>query len=508
MTDDADERPPVADPVWQDDGEDDGFEPWVAGVYDGDAEDDGEEGGGGPPAVVVAPGAPARPEAPLLAIVGRPNVGKSRLFNRLTASRFAIVEDLPGVTRDRQYGEGHWNHHRYQVVDTGGFEPEAEDILLTQMREQADLAIAEADIILFVMDVHAGVLPADLEIADRLRRTRKPVFAVINKVDGPRQEMLLADFWSLGFEDLYPTSAEHGRGYDDLMEALLPLIPRQPDPEVDDDPDIRVAVLGRPNAGKSTLVNRILGEERLLTSDIPGTTRDSVNTWLEQDGRRYLFIDTAGIRRKRSIRERVERYAVVQSFKSIDRAEVILYLIDASEGLTTQDQRICGLAHDKGRSLILVLNKWDAVQKDHRTADAWMRALRESLRFATYAPIVTISAKSGQRVHRLLPLIHEVHAQFQRRVTTSMLNQVLRQALVRNPPRSKGTQHLKVYFGSQVATRPPTFMFVVNDPDLVHFSYQRYLQNVLREEFGFEGVPLKIFFRARKRYEEDDVETT
>jgi GTP-binding protein len=440
---------------------------------------------------------------PLYAIVGRPNVGKSRLFNRMTGTRFAIVEDMPGVTRDRQYGDGEWEGRRFQVVDTGGFEPESEDVLLSQMREQARLAVAEADSIVFVLDAQSGLLPADRDIAMLLRSAKKPVFVAVNKVDGPRHDALVADFWEIGFEHLYAVSAEHGRNFDELMDDLCAEAPKV-DERPADDSLVRVAVLGRPNAGKSTLVNRLLGEDRLLTSDIPGTTRDSINTWLVRDGQRYLFIDTAGIRRRRSIDLTVEKYAVVQSFKAIDRADVVLYVIDATAGITTQDQRLVGLVAEKGRALVLVLNKWDAVEKDHRTADAYIRHVREELKFATYAPIVTISALTGQRSHRLFPMIEAAHAQFIRRITTSELNGVVREALIRNPPKSWGNQRLKLYYASQVATRPPTFLFAVNNPDLVHFSYRRYLTNMLRAAFAFEGTPLKMFFRGRKKGDSDE----
>jgi GTP-binding protein len=446
---------------------------------------------------------PERRHTPLIAIVGRPNVGKSRFFNRLTGTRFAIVEDLPGVTRDRQYGDGKYGRYHYQVVDTGGFEPDSEDILLSQMRKQAQLAIDEADLIFFVMDGQAGLMPADREIARMLRHTVKPTFYIVNKVDGPKHELNVSEFWELGCDALFPVSAEHGRNYDELMDAVIPYLPSEDDIDIHE-PHVRIGVLGKPNAGKSTLINRLLGENRLLTSDIPGTTRDAINTFLDHGDKRYLLIDTAGIRRKRSIEEQVERYAVVQSFKAIDRSDVVIYMIDAVQGLTTQDQRICGLAHDKGRGLILVFNKWDLVVKDHRTADQYIRALREDLKFATYAPVITMSALGGQRVHRLFPLIDSVFEQYQRRVTTSRLNTMLREAIARNPPKSRHNQTLKIYFCSQVATRPPTFMFVVNDPKLVHFSYERYLQNILRQEFGFEGVPLKIFFRARKQHDPDE----
>jgi len=440
---------------------------------------------------------------PLIAIVGRPNVGKSRLFNRMTGTRFAIVEDMPGVTRDRQYGEGTWDGRHFQVVDTGGFEPDSEDILLSQMREQAELAMRAADIIVFVMDARSGLLPADLDIATMLRQATKPVYYVVNKVDGPRQELEIGEFYQLGVDTIFAISAEHGRNYDELLDAIEPYLPRTSDIVVDPSM-IKVAVLGRPNAGKSTLINRLLGEDRLLTSAIPGTTRDAINTYLERDEQRYLFIDTAGIRRKRSIHEQVEKYAVVQSFKSMDRADVVVYMIDATEGLTTQDQRVLGMIHDKGRALVLLLNKWDQVVKDHRTADELVKHLREELRYVTYAPIMTTSALTGQRIHRLFPLIHGAFEQYTRRVSTSKVNNYIREAIRKNPPKVRSRHRLKIYYGSQVAVRPPTIMLSVNDPQLVHFSYERYLMNAFRRDFGFEGTPVKFFFRGRAKSDVGD----
>ena len=377
------------------------------------------------------------PAAPLIAIVGRPNVGKSRLFNRMTRTRFAIVEDMPGVTRDRQYGEGTWDGRAFQVVDTGGFEPDSTDELLTQMREQARIALEEADIILFVLDSQSGLMQADRDIAALLRRSRKPIHVVANKVDGESQIAETAEFWELGIGDVYPVSAEHGLGFADLMDEVAEHLPRATHQGRDEDM-IRVAVVGRPNAGKSTLINRLLGQDRLLTSNVPGTTRDAINTRLTVGGQRYLFIDTAGIRKKKKIFETVEKYSVVQAFKAMDRADVAVLVLDATEPVSTQDQRICGLAHDKGCGLIIVLNKWDLVEKDHKTADAYVRMLRDEFKFAAYAPVVTISAMTGQRVHRLLPLINDVAEQRGRRVSTASVNQFLEATVRRRSPPQKG----------------------------------------------------------------------
>lgn len=438
--------------------------------------------------------------APLIALVGRPNVGKSRLFNRMTGTRFAIVEDMPGVTRDRQYGSGSWDGRRFQVVDTGGFEPDSEDVLLKQMRSQAQLAMDEADIIFFVLDGRAGLMPADEDIARMLRQSRKPVVHIVNKIDGPSQEANTAEFYALGVADIFPLSAEHGYGYGDVLDHVREWLPKEEE-RAENDGIVRVGVLGKPNAGKSTLVNKLLGTDRLLTSDIPGTTRDAINTWLRIDDKEYLFIDTAGIRRKRSIKEDVERYSVVQSFKAMDRADVVLYVLDAEAGVTNQDQRICGLAVDKGCGLILILNKWDAIKKDHRTIDEYVQRLRDDFKFATFAPIITISALTGQRVHRLFPMIDEVAETRAGRISTSKLNDFVQWAVGKNPPKSRMNQRLKIFYATQVSTRPPTFMFVVNKPELLHFSYERYLHNTFRSHFGFEGTPIKMFYRARKKNE-------
>ncbi len=439
---------------------------------------------------------------PLVAIVGRPNVGKSRLFNRLTRTRHAIVEDMPGVTRDRQYGDAKWGNRRFQVVDTGGFEPEATDMLLVQMREQAQLAMEQADIIIFVMDGVAGLLPADIEICNLLRRTDKPVLTAVNKIDAEKHEAYVGDFYTLGLEQVFPVSAEHGRNMDELLDAVLELVPVDESYGEPDDELIRVAVIGKPNAGKSSLVNHLLGEERLLTSDVPGTTRDSINTYVEYEGRKYLFIDTAGVRRKRSIGHQVEKYSVVHSFKAVDRADVVLYVVDATEGVVGQDQRLAGLVDTKGRGMVILLNKWDLVEKTHKTADEYIQAVRDHVKFFPNAPIMTMSALTGQRMHRVLPLVDEVHAQFVRRIGTGELNRWIEAALRRNPPKAKGASRLKVFYVSQVSTRPPTFMLVVNSPELVHFSYHRYLVNSLREAYGFTGVPVKMFFRGRGKKEE------
>lgn len=434
--------------------------------------------------------------APLIAIVGRPNVGKSRMYNRMTKSRFAIVEDMPGVTRDRQYGDGEWDDRVFQVVDTGGFEPDSTDELLRQMREQAEIAIHEADIVFFMVDARAGVTNADREIASMLRQVNRPVFLLANKIDNEEQMLLASEFYELGVHEVFPISAEHGTGYNEVMEQIADLLPPKVE-RPDDDTQIRVAVVGRPNAGKSTFINKLLGEDRLLTSNIPGTTRDAINTILRTDTNEYLFIDTAGIRKKKRIYELVEKYSVVQAFKALDRADIAIIMLDATEPFSSQDQRIAGLAHDKGCGMIFVLNKWDLVKKDHKTADEYVRKVRETFKFASYAPVVTISAATGQRVHKLLELINDVHHQYTRRISTSDANFFLAQALRRRSPPQSSSKQMRFYFASQVAARPPTFMFAVNNPGLLHFSYERFLINNLRECFGFKGVPIKVFYRGK-----------
>jgi GTP-binding protein len=436
---------------------------------------------------------------PLIALVGRPNVGKSRLFNRMTRTRSAIVVDKPGITRDRQYGDGEWYGHVFNVVDTGGFDPHTEDVLLVQMRSQARLAIEEADIVFFLVDGREGITSSDLEIAQLLRMTDKPVYPVVNKIDGPKHEPLIGEFWELGFPRVFGLSAEHGFLMDDLMDDVVTLLPTREEVEAEYDGDgpLRVAVIGKPNAGKSTLVNRFLKTDRLLTSHIPGTTRDAIDTLVTVDEEEYLFIDTAGIRRRRSISLLEEKFSVVQAFKAIDRAEVVLYLLDAEDGLTEQDQRLIRLCKDKGKPHILLVNKWDLVEKDSGTAGEWVKSVRDELDYAAYAPIVFISALSGQRVHRILAPVREVYVEWNRRVSTSQLNRWLEVTTRRNSPPIYKRRRVRLYYASQVGVRPPTFMVSANYPEAVAESYRRFLLNRLREEFGFGGTPLKIFFRKR-----------
>jgi GTPase len=432
----------------------------------------------------------------LIAIVGRPNVGKSRLFNRLSQRGDAIVHDVEGVTRDRQYADGEWYERRYTVIDTGGFVPEAEEAMLRQMRNQAQLAMDEADLIIFMLDARQGVLPADREIAQMLREATKPVLFAVNKVDSPVDpEQHVAEFYELG-EELYPISAEHGHGVAALMDDVIAHIPEDQGEE-GFDPFARVAVVGKPNAGKSSIINALLGKERLLTSEVAGTTRDAVDTRIARGDQEYLLIDTAGLRRKKKISQRLEEFAVVQAISSIDRCDVVLFVVDAIEGVTWQDKKIAGVIENRGKACVLLVNKWDLVVKATDTAGQYVRAIRHEMPFMSFAPILFTSALTGQRVPKILDEVDVVFEQYNRRIQTAEVNRFLEQALAEhNPPMHKG-RPVKFYYASQVATRPPTFLFSVNRPEGVKPSYRRYLVNKLREVYGFEGTPIKTVLRGR-----------
>lgn len=435
---------------------------------------------------------------PIVAIVGRPNVGKSTLFNRLIGHRRAMVDDTPGVTRDRNYAHINRFDKPFILVDTGGFEPVTSDRMLQQMREQSSLAMDEADVILFMMDARSGLTPADVEVAQMLRKVKKPVFYVINKVDGDRLENESAEFYSLGIEPLYTISAEHNRGVVDLVESLMDVFPPA-DPREADDELTKIAVVGRPNVGKSSLVNRLLGFERVVANPTPGTTRDSIDTLFMCNKKPYLLIDTAGIRRKGKTTEKLEKYSVVDSLRSIERADVVLMVIDAEEGVTEQDERIAGYIHEAGRGCIFVINKWDVLPKDNATFDAYTDKIRYGFKYLAYAPIVFVSAMSGQRIGKIMSTVDEVMAQYIRRVSTAELNRVFSEATeTHHAPLSHG-RRIKFYFSTQVATRPPSFVIFTNQPENIHFSYERYLVNRFREAFGFGGVPLRLMFRGRDK---------
>lgn len=435
---------------------------------------------------------------PLVAIVGRPNVGKSTLFNRLLGHRRAIVDDTPGVTRDRNYADITRFEKPFILIDTGGFEPVTENRLLQQMREQSRLAIEEADVIIFMMDARTGLTPADTEVAGMLRRVKKPVFYVVNKVDGDKLENESAEFYSLGAGELHTISAEHNRGVIDLVESILDVFPHTTAEEVAEN-ITRIAVVGRPNVGKSSLVNRLLGFERVVANPTAGTTRDSVDTPFTCNKKPYVLIDTAGIRRKGKTTEKLEKYSVCDALRSIERADVVLMVIDAEEGVTEQDERIAGYIHEAGKGCVFVINKWDVLEKDNTTLGIYIAKIRDGFKYLAYAPIVCVSAKTGQRTGKIITTVDEVMSQYCRRVTTSQLVQVFNGAIeAHHAPLSHG-RRVKFYFATQVATRPPAFVIFTNQPDNIHYSYERYLINKFREAFGFDGVPLRLIFRGRDK---------
>ncbi len=434
---------------------------------------------------------------PLIAIVGRPNVGKSMLFNRIAGKRLSIVEDTPGVTRDRLYADSDWSGRAFAIVDTGGIEPTADNEILLFMREQAMLAIEMADVILFVTDITTGVTAADSEIANMLLRSRKPVVLAVNKMDSiGTVNPDIYEFYSLGLGDPIAVSAVHGHGTGDMLDACLEHFPPEDDGAGKED-IVRVAIIGKPNVGKSSLVNKILGETRVIVSDVAGTTRDAVDTPFENEQGRYMFIDTAGLRRRSKVGNRIEKYSVLRTEMAVERADVCLIMIDAREGVTEQDTKVAGLAHEAGKASVIIVNKWDLVEKETNTMEHMREAIRRDLSYMTYAPILFISALSGQRVDRVFELINYVNEQQRTRLTTGMLNNVLADATARvQPPTDKG-RRLKIYYMTQVGVRPPTFVCFCNDAELFHFSYQRYLENQIRAVFGLDATPIRLVVRQK-----------
>lgn len=434
---------------------------------------------------------------PIVAVVGRPNVGKSTLFNKLVGRRLSIVDDTPGVTRDRIYGDCEWLNHNFLLIDTGGIEPTSDDIILSQMRRQAQLAIDSADVIIFVTDIRTGVVATDEEVAAMLLKSGKPIVLCVNKCDTIGEPpMEFYEFYNLGLGEPIRVSSVHGHGTGDLLDEVIQYFPEEDENEEDDD-RIKVAVIGKPNVGKSSLINAIAGEDRAIVSDIAGTTRDATDTLIKNKFGKFVFIDTAGIRRKSKVEEAIEKYSVLRARMAVERATVCVIMIDAQEGFTEQDSKVAGIAHDLGKACIIAVNKWDAVEKDGKTMDSYRKKLMNDFSFMSYAPIIFISAKTGQRLDRLFELIKYVDSQNAMRISTGKLNDILAEATARvQPPTDKG-RRLKIYYITQASTRPPTFVCFVNRKDLFHYSYQRYIDNQIREVFGLEGTPTKMVIRER-----------
>ena len=432
---------------------------------------------------------------PVVAIVGRPNVGKSTIFNRIVGERISIVEDIPGITRDRIYSSAEWLAYDFKIIDTGGIEI-GDEPFLEQIRQQAEIAIDEADVIIFMTNGREGVTSADEQVARILYRSSKPIVLAVNKVDNPDMKNQIYDFYSLGFGEPYPISGSHGLGLGDMLDAVAKSF--KPQDEVDYGEEvIKFSLIGRPNVGKSSLVNALLGEERVIVSDIAGTTRDAIDSPYKYDSQEYVIIDTAGMRKKGKVYETTEKYSVLRALRAIERSDVVLVVIDAEEGIIEQDKKIAGYAHDAGRAVIMVVNKWDAVDKDEKTMDRFEKNLREHFQFLDYAPVVFLSALTKKRIHTLLPVINMASENHSMRVQSSILNEVVMDAVAMNPTPTHNAKRLKIFYATQVAVKPPTFVIFVNDVELMHFSYERFLENRIREAFGFEGTPIRLIARAR-----------
>ena len=435
---------------------------------------------------------------PIVAIVGRPNVGKSTLFNALAGEQISIVKDTPGITRDRIYADVSWLDKNFTLIDTGGIEPDSKDIILSQMREQAQIAIDTADVILFVVDVHQGLVDADSKVADMLRRSAKPVLLVVNKVDSMQKYMMdVYEFYNLGIGEPHAISSVNKLGFGDLLDEVIKFFPEGAGEEEEDE-RTKVAIVGKPNVGKSSIINRLIGENRVIVSDIAGTTRDAIDTEIKHNGKDYVFIDTAGLRRKNKIKEELEKYMIIRTVGAVERADIVLLVIDAVEGITEQDAKIAGIAHDRGKAVIIVVNKWDAIEKNNKTVNEYTAKIRQILSFMSYAEITFVSALSGQRLPKLYELIDMVQENHSMRVSTGVLNEIMSEAVaMQQPPSDKG-KRLRLYYITQVGVKPPTFVIFVNDKELMHFSYIRYIENQIRETFGFKGTPLKFIIRERK----------
>ena len=435
---------------------------------------------------------------PVVAIVGRPNVGKSTLFNKISGKRISIVEDIPGVTRDRIYAEAEWTGRTFSLIDTGGIEPFSQDIIMLQMKRQAEVAIETANVIVFVVDGQEGITSTDQEVANMLRKTSKKVVLACNKIDSPKYMNNIYEFYNLGLGEPIGISAGQALGLGDLLDEVVSGFPKAGEEEYDD-LTIKVALVGRPNVGKSSIINRILGEDRVIVSNIPGTTRDAIDTPFEAGGQKYVLIDTAGMRKKGKINEAIERYSVIRSLTAIERSDVSILVIDGDAGVTEQDSKIAGYMHEQGRGAIIVVNKWDIVEKDDKTMNKYKEDIMKALPFMSYAPIMFVSALTGQRVSRILEMVDIVSNQHALRVQTGLLNDVISEAVLMNQPAVSGGRRLNILYGTQVSVKPPTFAIFVNDPELMHFSYERYLENQIRKSFGFRGTPFRFLIRGKDK---------
>ncbi|HOA19364.1 MAG TPA: ribosome biogenesis GTPase Der [Sedimentibacter sp.] len=433
---------------------------------------------------------------PIVTIVGRPNVGKSTLFNRIAGKRISITEDTPGVTRDRIYAECEWLDNYFTLIDTGGIEPNTTDTIFAQMRIQAEVAIEMADVVLFMVDGKEGVTAADTEVAQMLRKAKKEIILVVNKMDRFVNEDSVYEFYNLGLGDPIPISSAEALGIGDLLDEIISKFNGKMDTKEEED-SIKIAVIGKPNAGKSSIINRIIGEERVIVSDIPGTTRDAIDTKFERNSKKYTLIDTAGIRKKSKVLESVEKYSVLRAFTAVERADICVLVIDADKGVTEQDIRIAGYSHDSNKGMVIVINKWDLIEKDNSTFKEFTEEIRQKLAYATYAPILTVSALTGQRVNKILEAVDEIYSFRNLRISTGVLNDILTEAVLMNQPATVKGKRLKIYYGTQVAVNPPKFLIFVNDKEIVHFSYGRYIENKIREAFEYKGTPIIIEFRNR-----------
>ena len=433
----------------------------------------------------------------IVALVGRPNVGKSTLFNKLAGRRISIVEDTPGVTRDRVYAQAEWLNHNFTIIDTGGIEPKSDDVIIAQMRRQAQIAIETATVIVFIVDGKEGLTDSDREVAQILRKSKKPIILVVNKIDNLKDENNSYEFYNLGIGDPIAISASQGLGLGDMLDEVVAHFNNEAEEDKEDE-YIKIAMIGRPNVGKSSLINKLLGEDRVIVSNIPGTTRDSIDSYLETEEGKFILIDTAGIRRKSKVKEEIERYSVIRALASIERADICMLILDANEGVSEQDEKIIGFAHEQNKAIAVIVNKWDLIEKDDKTMKLFQNNLQSKLSFLSYAPYLFISAKTGQRVNKVLALAKDIYSNYTKRIQTGILNDIISKAILMKEPPVVGLKRMKIYYTTQVGTKPPTFVFFVNDPKALHFSYERYLENQIRDNFDFKGTGIKLIFREKK----------